>query len=229
MRPTLLAAAVALAMATATASHAAIDLHSGTDAAGTVLAAGTLDPFWTISTDGTTFTAARVAYPGAYPDFGSGQTCCGMDTVDATAAWITTPDVIATSPSTSWGMGNTVYARRSFDLSTYELDTVALTGKFRVADTAMGVYLNGHLLGGTSGLGMTFDSDHPFSVAAGSGWFVAGSNTLEMRGTSVNSVWDAFWLSTTVTGNPAPVPEPETWALLIGGLALVGAVTRHRR
>lgn len=222
-------AAVALAMAGTTASQAAIDLHSGTDAGGAVLAAGTLDPFWTISTDGITFAAARVAYPGAFPNYGSGQTCCGMETVDSTAAWITTPSVVATSPSTGWGVNNTVYARRTFDLSSYEVDTVALTGKFRVADSAAGVYLNGHLLGGTSGIGFTFDANHPFSVAAGSGWFVAGTNTLEMRGTSVNGVWDAFWLSTTVTGNPAPVPEPETWALLIGGLGLVGAVTRKRR
>lgn len=55
------------------------------------------------------------------------------------------------------------------------------------------------------------------------------TSPLEMRGTSGHGVWDAFWVSTTVTGNPAPAPEPETWALLMGGLALVGAVACHAR
>lgn len=230
MKSAFLAATFAVTAIASAAADAAIDLHSGTDAQGHVLAAGTLDPFWTLSTNGSDFSAARVAYPGAFPDFGSGQTCCGMESVDSTAAWITTGSVVATSPSTGWGVGNTVYARRTFDLSAYEVDSVALTGKWRVADSAAGIFVNGHAVAGThAGGGFTFATDQAFSVTAGSGFFVAGVNTIEMRGTSVNSVWDAFWISTTVTGNPAPVPEPETWALLAAGLAFVGVVSRKRR
>lgn len=201
-------------------AQADIDLNTGTDANGTVLAAGTLDPFWTISTNGVDFTAARVVYPG---DFGGssnlGQTCCGMDTVPDTAAWVSTPGVIATNPATSWGFGNMVYARRTFDLSGYDLDTVSLTGNFRVADAGRGIYINGNYVPGTDlGGTYTFSFNTAFSA---DGPFVDGINTIEIRGTSVNSQWDAFWLETHVEGTMAPIPEPGTWALLGAGLGLL--------
>lgn len=221
-----IAAAAALSAGVAQAD---IDLNTGTAADGTVLAAGSLDPFWTISTNGADFFAARVAYPGAYPDMNSGQTCCGMDTVPGTAAWVTMPGVVATSPVTGWGVNTMVYLRRTFDLSGYDTDTVALTGKFRVADAGRGIYINGNLISGTDyGGGFTFSSDLSFSFDAGSGLFIDGINTIEMRGTSVNDVWDAFWLQTNVTGEMAPVPEPGTWALLGAGLGLLALRKRGK-
>lgn len=36
-------------------------------------------------------------------------------------------------------------------------------------------------------------------------------------------------VGTATTAPTAPVPEPETWALLLGGLAVVGSVARRRR
>lgn len=230
MRTILKTTLLACALTTALPIHAdmiSLDLHSGTAANGGVLAAGSIDPFWTISTDGVHFSSAKVAFPGAYPDYSSGQTCCGMETVDGTAAWITTPSVVSTSPTTGWGVYNTVYARRTMDLTGYDLDTVSLTGKWRVADVAYGIYVNGHLVSGTNTHGYAFSADLPFSVAAGSGFFTSGLNTIELRGQSVNNVWDAFWISTTVTGNVAAVPEPETYALMLAGLGLVGFASRR--
>lgn len=235
MKPVPALAGALLASLLSGTSHAipapaTLNLNTGTDANGTVLAAGTLDPFWTISTDGIGFSAARVAYPGAYPNFGSGQTCCGMETVGNSAAWITTPSVVATSPSTGWGVGNIVYARRTFDLSAFDLDTVGLSGSLRVADSAAGLFINGTLVAGTNASGgFTFAQDVAFNVASGSGVFLAGLNTLELRGTSVNDVWDAMWLSTTVTGQTAPVPEPGTWAMLLAGLGAIGLWRSSRR
>ncbi len=231
MSPTLKNAVLLCAMTCSLSAHAAsasIDLHSGTDALGNVLAAGTLDPFWTISTDGVNFTAARVAYPGAYPNMGSGQTCCGMETVDATAAWITTPGVVATSPTTGWGTYNMVFARRAVDLSGYDLDTVGLSGRWRVADVTYGIYVNGQLIPGTNYQQYAFSSDLSFSLGAGSGLFIEGVNTIELRGQSVNNVWDAFWISTSLTGDVSAVPEPETGALMLAGLALLGMASRRR-
>lgn len=231
MKSIALFAAIVLGAGFSAASHAVplaanttINLNTGTDATGSVLAAGTLDPFWTISTDGTTFTAARVAYPAP-----SGQICCGMDTVDGSAAWISTPNVTASDPATTWGISNIVYARRSFDLTGFDLDTVSLAGELRVADSSAGLYLNGTLVPGTHANGTyTFQFDIAFSIAAGSSAFVQGINTLELRGTSVNSQWDAMYLTTTVSGVTAPVPEPETWALFFAGLGILALVRSKR-
>jgi|JI8StandDraft_1071087.scaffolds.fasta_scaffold99673_2 hypothetical protein len=221
---------LACAAAAAVPVHAAVvevDLHSGIDGLGHVLAAGSIDPFWTISTDGVNFSSARVAYPGTYPDFGSGQTCCGMETVDGTAAWVTTPSVVATSPTTGWGSGSAVYARRAIDLAGYDLASVSFNGKWRVADVATGIYVNGNLVPQSASGTYAFSSDWSFSLAAGSGYFVDGINTIELRGYSVNNMWDAFWISTTVTGDVVAVPEPQTYALMLAGLGLVGVAARR--
>lgn len=211
------------------AGSASVLLNTGVASDGSVLSAGTIDPFWTISTNGTLFSAARVAYPGSYPDLSSGQTCCGMDTVAGTAAWITTPSVVATSPTTGWGIANTVYARRLFDLSGYDLSTVTLSGRWRVADLSYGIYINGFLVPSTVYAGYTFATDQLFSLAAGSGFFQSGSNTIELRGQSVNDVWDALWLDAQVSGRSTSVPEPTTMALLLAGLGLLGSNLKKRR
>ncbi len=216
-------------LAAAGLAHAGPNLNTGLATGGSVLAAGSIDPYWTISTDGSHFTAARVAYPGAYPDYGSGQICCGMESVDGSAAWITTPSVVATSPTTGWGTFRNVFARRAFDLSGYDLASVGFSGRWRVADLAFGIYVNGHLVAGTNTGSYAFGGDQAFSVAAGSGVFLPGMNVVELRGQSVNDVWDAFYLTGAVSGTLAPVPEPETYALMLAGLGLLGTVARRRR
>ncbi len=205
---------------------AVVSVRTGVDNLGAVLAAGSIDPNWTISTNGSDFSSARVAYPGSYPNYNSGQICCGMETISADAAWITTPSVLPTSPTTGWGISNTVYARTEFDLSDFDLSSVSLNGLWRVADVATGIYLNGNLLAGTATYGYAFSSSLPFSVAAGSSFFVSGINRLELRGYSVNNVWDGFWVAADVKGDLAPVPVPGAFGLMLGGLLMLVKLKR---
>jgi hypothetical protein len=201
-----------------------IVLRTGVDASNAVLAAGDLDPAWLISTNGSTFDSAKVLYPV--------QVCCGMETAGTTAAWISDPSITAGLPNTAWGVDNTVYIRRTFDVSGLALSSLALSGTWRLADWTMGAYLNGNLIPGTNignggadqSIGTWF-SDH--SLTAGSALFVSGINTLEFRGQSVNSGWDGLWFDGTVTGDP--VPEPSSLLLLTGGLLALRRRAAARR
>lgn len=217
--------AIAVVAAPVLASAQTINISTGVDAAGTPLAYGSVDPFWTISTQGNPFTAALVMYPAGM--------CCNMSTVDETRArWIT--DVTSpTSATTGWGVGPTAILRRQFDLTGYDLASVAINGEWRFADyfgdLNHGFFLNGARLFGVTGSISNWDTDHAFSVNAG---FVAGVNTLEVRGYSINSTWDGLYVDAAVSGRllpTTPVPEPSSIALVATGALALAAVARRRR
>jgi hypothetical protein len=201
-----------------------IILRTGVNAALTPLGPNVADPFWTISVQGGAFVAAEVVNAEVI--------CCSMETVAATARWISDPSVTAGSPNTGWGIGPTAIARRQFDLTGSNLSTVSLTGVWRVADNRLGVFLNGNLLAGTN-TGSGFQTDQAVSVTAPSAFFVAGINTLELRGSSTNSQFDGFFFNGTVEGvtGPVPTPEPSSLALLSFGVAglAAGSIRRWRR
>jgi hypothetical protein len=221
IKTTLAHAGFALSLMAAAASASAdIVVRTGVDNANAVMVSGSIDADWTISTNGgSTFLEAKVLYPI--------QACCGMDSVAGTAAWISDPSIVAGSAATSWGVSNTVYLRHSFDLSGYDLATVAFSGIWRVADNTLGIYLNGDLISGTT-LGSTWFSDWALSVGTGSSSFLQGVNTLEVRANSINSSWDGLWMDGTVTGRQSgTVPVPATLALAVLGLGLVAAQRRR--
>jgi len=72
--------------------------------------------------------------------------------------------------------------------------------------------LNGNLL---SSLLADYSATTAFSAAAGSGFFVAGLNTLTITMTSSDNVWEAVRLQGALT-----VPEPSMLSLLIFGIPL---------
>jgi hypothetical protein len=218
----LLLGAVTIATSFAVAGVAQaqpINVSTGVNAAGTPLADGSSDPFWTISVQGGPSTPAIVLFP-------AGQ-CCGMETANTSVAkWIS--DVTGpTSPATGWGVGPTAVLQRTFDLTGYSLPTVSFTGNWRAADNLIGLLLNGNLIASTGGaFTSNWDTDHPFSVTTG---FLPGLNTIEVQANSVNSLWDGLYLAGTVSGQVVgTVPEPATVALMATGLLALAGVMRRR-
>ena len=206
-----------------------INISTGTNGSGVVLADGASDPNWLISAAGGAFGAAVTLYPV--------DQCCGMASVNTAAAkWIGS----ATSPTALTGSGwnNNPYTviRRTFDLAGYDLSTVGITGIWRIADGIQGAYLNGNLLfaspaivGGNQ-VTTNWGADNPFAVTTGSSFFVAGVNTLEFHAETLNGVYDGLYLDATVSGRLSAVPEPSSVALVTTGvLVLLGGARRRRR
>ena len=111
----------------------------------------------------------------------------------------------------------------TFNLNGYDATTASLSGQF-AADNSAVVYLNGNLIGTSSG----FSSWSAFSATASS--FVAGVNTLSFVVT--NQAQD-FGNPTGLrveflSSNVAAVPEADSYALMLAGLGLMGLVVRRK-
>ena len=137
-----------------------------------------------------------------------------------TSKWIT--------PTTSQGesfdpSANGTYSwKLNFDLTGFNASTASFTGRF-AADNNAKVKLNGTEVGSANG----FTSFYDFGASTG---FNSGVNTLEF--VVINTAQR--------TGNPTglrveflqsnvtPVPEPETYAMLLAGLGLMGVISRRR-
>lgn len=140
---------------------------------------------------------------------------------DSTSKWIT-PTSSQGESFDPWSNGTYTYTL-TFDLSGYNAATAAFSGRL-AADNSVVVKLNNSVIGSATG----FTDWTSFGASSG---FVSGVNTLDFVVTN--------WAQN--GGNPtglrvefgassvAAVPEPETYAMLLGGLALVGAVVRRRK
>ncbi len=64
----------------------------------------------------------------------------------------------------------------------------------------------------------------PFSVSAGSSFLNQGMNTLTISITGTDNYLEGVRLEGTVSA----VPEPGEWALMLGGLSLMGFIAMRR-
>jgi hypothetical protein len=113
----------------------------------------------------------------------------------------------------------------SFNLSGYDASTAALTGRVSADNNAV-VLLNGTQIGSVS----DFKTWGSFGASNGAG-FLAGNNTLEFVVTNLKqSTGNPTGLRVEfLSSNVTPVPEPETYAMLLAGLGMVGLIARRRK
>lgn len=110
----------------------------------------------------------------------------------------------------------------SFNLAGFDATTASFSGKF-AADNSAVVKLNGVLIGSAN----SFASYSNFSAASG---FNSGLNTLDFVVTNdAQNSGNPTGLRVEFTAsNVTAVPEPETYAMLLAGLGLMGAISRRR-
>lgn len=119
---------------------------------------------------------------------------------------------------------NGVYLwRLSFNLTGFDATTASFSGKW-AADNGGSVLLNGTQIGTSGG----FSSLSSFSATSG---FFAGVNTLDFKVTNLqqNGGNPTGLMVDFTSSNVAPIPEPETYAMLLAGLGFMGFVARRRK
>jgi hypothetical protein len=207
-------AATALGLAALGSPALAGVVNLATGYSGGVLAASGDQPDdnWTVA-NAPNYKAAPVAYT-VFPNNADSGACCGWVANGPGSDWIAAdPDTVAN--------GNATYTF-TFDLTAAEAASASITGGQWTIDDAGTLTLNGHVLSTLSGGSWT--SLNPFTAASSD--FVAGRNTLVMQTTNADDFIDAARLQGDVV---YAVPEPATWAMLILGVGMIGAVARRRR
>ena len=115
----------------------------------------------------------------------------------------------------------------TFDLTGYDVNSAVLSGRW-TADDSGTLLLNGNLLGSQSGQWGSFTA---FTVNGGSGYFVAGVNTLTVELTQADGNYDAMNVDhLTIQANAVvATPEPTSGVLVATGfIGLIGVVRRRR-
>ena len=123
--------------------------------------------------------------------------------------------------------------KTTFNLTGYDAATASFDGRFAADGNAI-AYLNGHEIGVTPTKGYSSWS----SFAANSQYFVAGLNTVSFNvhnlagATGLRVEFLQSEVMATAPVQPQAVeaiPEPETYALMLAGLAALGVVARRRK
>lgn len=201
--------AAALAAACLGSAHAASINGLYNTGTGT---SGNTDPYYTLTSSSVTETVPTITGPG----FPVGT---WLDN-NAVSKWIT--PTAAQGQSLDPASDGIYTYTLTFDLTGYNAASALFSGRV-AADNSVEVLLNNNSIGSWG----YFTSWGGFNANSG---FVAGVNTLEFVVTN----------QAQTSGNPTglrvefldssvnAVPEPSTYAMLLGGLALLGAVARRR-
>jgi hypothetical protein len=215
MKRTFIAAALVLSALAAQAAQAA-GINGLTNTG--IGASGSFDSHYTlsaVSSDTAVGNVPTITYDNLWP-------ISPWMANDSTSKWIT-PSASQGQSFDAWNAGTYTYSLR-FDLSGYRADTAAFSGRM-AADNSVVILLNNEVISSAAG----FSSWSDFNADRG---FVNGVNKLDFVVTNwAQNGGNPTGLRVEFTGSSiaAAVPEPETYGMLLGGLALVGFAVRRRQ
>jgi hypothetical protein len=143
---------------------------------------------------------------------------------DASSSWLT-PTANGNADLDPNAPGLYTYSL-TFSLAGFDPASASFSGRFAVDNAVDEIRLNGNLIG-SGGACCSFGSGGTFDALSG---FVAGDNTLTftVRNFAQSSGNPSGVRVEFLQSSVSAVPEPATWALLIGGFGVIGAAARRR-
>ncbi len=128
------------------------------------------------------------------------------------------------APSLNGPVANYDY-QTTFNLNGLDPSTAVIRGRWSTDNDGIRILLNGVDTGNAVNVG-EFTTWTPFSISTG---FIAGTNTLDFIVNNACCGYNPTGLRVEMTGMAAPIPEPETYALMLAGLGLLGIAARRKK
>jgi hypothetical protein len=224
---------------------------TGVDAGGQKIAnAGVMDNHynWTVILGGAA-TGGGAISPGTYPAYaavGGAYIPATGSANGASGHWIPA----GASPDSNWLTpyadpavtfdpsrdGHYVFSTTfSINAQQFDVASASLYGRW-ASDNYGTMYLNNHLIATIANPrpnnpdGAAYNQWSSFAAVSGSSYFVAGTNTLTFDLTNIGqNGGNPVGLRAEFTSSISAVPEPESYAMLLAGLCVVGAMVRRRK
>lgn len=197
-------------------ANAAVGLYNtGVDGNNKVLALGAVDTHYTVGAGAQTFSTNNAEY---YPGYWLAP--------DQISSWITPLLGAGNTASGSAAGGNYTY-QTTFDLTGINYSSLSIKGKVTADNGVTDILINGISTGfiyGDANAGI-YNAFASFTIGSG---FHSGINTLTfdvVNGSGPTGLRTDF-SGTTFT---AAVPEPETYAMFLAGLGLIGFLAYRRK
>lgn len=189
---------------------------------------GAADPVWTVA-------AGHGGFNDGLSRFNTILSTTPYGTAYHYADYGTLPFISNNSAGSNGGIGQYMYFvfRQTFDLTGYDASTADLKfqwGSDDVPSTGAVGWVPGFSLNGSALTGFGTSGAYALGneVNLNSG-FVSGLNTLDFY-IEGNGLTDGLGLATvSFSALTAPVPEPQTYAMLLAGLGLLGFMARSRK